>query len=101
MALEAKRAAKLEKKLKTLLGGYQSRGQALHKALNDIYDQIDQIQVEAKTFDVLRQNEIQAIPKRTQSFTDDVYRQEERERILQRRYQDLMEERSDLLQQEL
>jgi hypothetical protein len=36
----------------------------LVKALNDIYDQIDQTQVEAKTFDLLRQNEVLAIPKR-------------------------------------
>jgi pre-mRNA-splicing factor CDC5/CEF1 len=100
MALEAKRAAKLEKKLKTLLGGYQSRGQALVKALNDIYDQIDQTQVEAKTFDLLRQNEILAIPKRIESFTEDVARQEERERELQRRYQELYEERNSLFEQQ-
>ncbi|CAF1467415.1 unnamed protein product, partial [Adineta ricciae] len=100
MSLEAKRAAKLEKKLKTLLGGYQSRGQALIKALNDVYDQIDQTQVEAKTFGLLRQNEMLAIPKRIESFTEDVARQEERERDLQRRYQELYEERNSLLEQE-
>ncbi|CAF0847593.1 unnamed protein product [Didymodactylos carnosus] len=99
MSLEAKRAAKLEKKLKTLLGGYQSRGQALDKALSEIYEQIDHLQVESKTFEVLRQNETHAIPKRIESFTDDVIRQEQREKELQRLYQDLMEERSDLLQQ--
>ncbi|CAF2062203.1 unnamed protein product [Rotaria magnacalcarata] len=100
MALEAKRAAKLEKKLKTLLGGYQSRGQALIKALTDVYDQIDQTQVEAKTFELLRQNEILAIPKRIDSFTEDVARQEERERELQRRYQELYEERTSFLEQQ-
>lgn len=100
MALEAKRAAKLEKKLKTLLGGYQSRGQALVKAMNDIYDQIDQTQVEAETFDLLRRNEILAIPKRIESFTEDVARQEERERELQRRFQELCEERDSILQQQ-
>jgi len=97
MALEAKRAAKLEKKLKTLLGGYQGRGQALIKALTDVYDQIDQTHVEATTFDLLRQNEVLAIPKRIQSFTEDVARQEERERELQRRFQELYEERESLL----
>jgi len=99
MSIEAKRAAKLEKKLKTLLGGYQARGQALIKALNEVFEQIDQTQVEAKTFDLLRQNEVAAIPKRLQSFTDDVGRQEERERELQRRFQELMMEREDLLKQ--
>jgi len=100
MALEAKRAAKLEKKLKTLLGGYQSRGQALMKALNDVYDQIDQTQVEAKTFELLRQNEVLAIPKRIECFTEDVARQEERERELQRRYQELYEERVNFFEQQ-
>ncbi|CAF3588977.1 unnamed protein product [Adineta steineri] len=100
MALEAKRAAKLEKKLKTLLGGYQSRGQALVKALNDIYEQIDQTQVEAKTFELLRQNEVLAIPKRIESFTEDVARQEDRERELQRRYQELYEEHTSLSEQQ-
>ncbi|CAF1182392.1 unnamed protein product [Rotaria sordida] len=100
MALEAKRAAKLEKKLKTLLGGYQSHGQVLIKALNNVYDQIDQTQAEAKTFELLRQNEILAIPKRIESFTDDVARQEERECELQQRYQELVEERNHLLEQQ-
>lgn len=96
MASEAKRAGKLEKKLKTLLGGYQARSEVLIEALNNIYDQIYQSQVESKTFDLLRQNELLAIPKRTQSFADDVTRQEERERELQRRYQELCEEFNNL-----
>lgn len=69
------------------------------KALNEVFEQIDQTQVEAKTFDLLRQNEVAAIPKRLQSFTDDVARQEERERELQRRFQELMMEQEDLLKQ--
>ncbi|CAF4262722.1 unnamed protein product, partial [Rotaria magnacalcarata] len=77
-----------------------SRGQALIKALTDVYDQIDQTQVEAKTFELLRQNEILAIPKRIDSFTEDVARQEERERELQRRYQELYEERTSFLEQQ-
>ena len=34
------------------------------KQLNDVNEQIEQTYVEAKTFDVLRQHEIGAIPKR-------------------------------------
>ena len=94
---------------------FQSRGQTLVKALNDIYDQIDQTQVEAKTFELLRQNEVLAIPKRIevriikiylikicffQSFTEDVARQEERERELQRRYQELYEERDEFFEEQ-
>lgn len=68
------------------------------KALNDVYEQVDQTQVEAKTFELLRQNEVAAIPKRLQSLTDDVARQEERERDLQRRFQELYTERDDLME---
>lgn len=99
MSIEGKRTVKLEKKLKTLLGGYQARGQALIQALNDVYEQIDQTRVEATTFELLRQNEIAAIPKRLQSFTDDVARQEERERELQRRFQELFTERNELVEE--
>jgi len=98
MTREAKRAAKLEKKLKILLGGYQSRSQGLLKQFHDIYEQIEQTHVEATTFDNLRQHEIQAIPKRLESLTEDVSRQMERERELQKRFGDLQQHKEKLLE---
>jgi len=98
MTQEAKRAAKLEKKLKILLGGYQSRGQTLVKQLQDIYEQIEQTFVEMKTFENLRQHEISALPKRIESLTEDVLRQTERERELQRRFAELQQQKDDLLE---
>ena len=84
--------------------------------MNDVYDQIDQTRVEATTFEFLRQNEVLAVPKRIkvreemeggrwltfalQSFSDDVARQEERERDLQQRFQELCEERNELFESE-
>lgn len=50
MTTEAKRAAKMEKKLKILLGGYQSRAMGLIKQLNDLWDQIEQAHLELRTF---------------------------------------------------
>lgn len=97
MTKEAKRAAKLEKKLKILLGGYQSRAQGLIKQLHDTYEQIEQTFVEAKTFDNLRDHEISAIPKRMESLTEDVNRQTEREKELQKRYQELQTRKEQLL----
>lgn len=40
MTAEAKRAAKLEKKLKILLGGFQSRALGLLKQHNEIWEQV-------------------------------------------------------------
>ncbi|KAI0237412.1 Cell division cycle 5-like protein [Lamellibrachia satsuma] len=98
MTKEAKRAAKLEKKLKVLLGGYQSRAQGLVKQVQDMYEQVEQTYVEYKTFDHLRQHEVGAIPKRLESLTDDVNRQMEREKELQKRYADLQQRRDMILE---
>ncbi|XP_060523536.1 cell division cycle 5-like protein [Cylas formicarius] len=89
MAKEAKRAAKMEKKLKILTGGYQSRAQALIKQLQDLYENIDQANLELNTFKFLQEQERAALPKRIQSLTEDVNRQMEREKTLQKKYADL------------
>lgn len=93
MTKDAKQAAKLEKKLKILLGGYQSRAQGLIKQMTDISDQLEQTYLERNTFDNLRQHEIGAIPKRMESLKEDVQRQMERERELQKRYSELQHKR--------
>lgn len=89
MAKEAKKAAKMEKKLKILTGGYQSRAQALIKQLQDYFEQIDQASLELNTFKFLQDQEKAALPRRMQSLTEDVSRQMERERGLQNRYAEL------------
>lgn len=66
MAKEAKKAAKMEKKLKILTGGYQSRAQMLIKKLHDIYDSIDQTNLELSTFKFLQEQEKNALPRRIQ-----------------------------------
>lgn len=89
MTREAKHASKLEKKLKILLGGYQTRGQALTKQIQDTAEQLEQTHVELKTFENLRLHEVGAIPRRIQSLSEDVSRQKEREKELQQRYHTL------------
>ncbi|CAM1305079.1 CDC5L (predicted), partial [Pycnogonum litorale] len=89
MTREAKRAAKMEKKLKILTGGYQNRSQGLIKQLQDIYEQVEQSHLEERTFTSLRDHETAAIPKRIQSLTEDVNRQKEREKALQTKYSQL------------
>ncbi|PNF32802.1 Cell division cycle 5-like protein [Cryptotermes secundus] len=91
MTREAKRAAKMEKKLKILTGGYQSRAQALIKQLHDLYEQIEQAQLELSTFNFLQRQEMAAIPRRLESLTEDVSRQTEREKTLQAKFAELQQ----------
>lgn len=99
MTREAKKAAKMEKKLKILLGGYQSRAMGLIKQLEDILEQAEQSHVELETFQGLKKNEEMAIPKRLESLREDVNRQTDREKSLQKKYSDLMYERDILASQ--
>ncbi|KAL1497690.1 hypothetical protein ABEB36_008608 [Hypothenemus hampei] len=92
MAKEAKKAARMEKKLKILTGGYQSRAQSLLKQLEDMYTNIDVANLELNTFKFLQEQEMNALPRRLQSLTDEVDRQVEREKALQNRYSELQNE---------
>ena len=66
MTKEAKRAAKLEKKLKVLLGGYQSRALGLIKQQEELTEQVEQTSIELWTFQELKKNEDIAVPKRVE-----------------------------------
>jgi len=95
MTKEAKRAAKTEKKLKILTGGYQSRAASLIKQLTDAGEQLEQTRLELATFDQLKISETAAIPRRLATLTEDVGKQTEREKVLQdrfRRMQTVLEE---------
>lgn len=96
MTTEAKRAAKMEKKMKILLGGYQSRAMGLIKQLNELWDQIEQANIELGTFEELKKHEDIAIPRRQEFLKEDVQRQQEREKELQQRFADLMREKETL-----
>ncbi|KAG5454877.1 CDC5 cell division cycle 5-like protein [Clonorchis sinensis] len=95
MADEAKRAAKLEKKLRILLGGYQSRAQTLMKAIQESVDQIEQSQMELVTYERLHEQERGAIVRRSEILESDVDRQQKRGVELQREYARLIRMRED------
>ena len=61
---EAKKAGKLEQKLKILFGGYESRATSLKKSYEEIINQVESAYVELLTFENIRQREINAIPRR-------------------------------------
>lgn len=88
MTKEAKKAAKIEKKLKILTGGYQSRAAGLIKQLNDAAEQLEQSRLELDTFKQLKLSEEVAIPRRMDIITADVDKQKEREKELQSQYRD-------------
>lgn len=96
MTEDAKRAAKIEKKLKVLLGGYQSRAISLNKQISDLYEQIDQCHIEAETYNMLKKQEQHAIPRRIAALQEDVLRQTDREKILQHNFSELLYERDRL-----
>lgn len=91
MAREAKKAAKLEKKLRTLTAGYQSRSQVLSKQLHDMTEQIEAARCELDTYTFLKKHEDAAIPNRVEVIRQDVMVQMEREREMQTRFQQLQD----------
>ncbi|QQP51962.1 Uncharacterized protein FKW44_013462, partial [Caligus rogercresseyi] len=96
MCKEAKRAGKIEKKLKILTGGYQSRAQAQIKQIHDLEDQIEQSRLEMSTFEFLKNQETDAIPQRLLSIQEDVDRQMKREKELQELFYKLSLELEEL-----
>ncbi|EZA47440.1 hypothetical protein DMN91_005468 [Ooceraea biroi] len=91
MTGEAKRAARMEKKLKILTGGYQTRTQVLTKQLHELGEHIEQAHLDLSTFKFLQTQEEAAIPRRINALMEDVNRQTERERSLQMRYAQLQD----------
>ncbi|XP_026755740.2 cell division cycle 5-like protein [Galleria mellonella] len=96
MAKEAKKCSKMEKRLRILTGGYQSRAASLIKQFQELQDQIEQSNLELSTFKFLAEQEKAAIPRRIESLTEDVNRQTDREKQLQKRYGELQAELEEL-----
>jgi len=86
MKKDSKRATKIEEKLKILTRGYQARAQGLVKQIGDVQEQLESCRLELSTFSFLKDQETGAIPKRLQSIVDDVDKQKQREKQLQRRF---------------
>ncbi|CAG8481830.1 13442_t:CDS:10 [Dentiscutata erythropus] len=98
MIKEATKAAKLEKKLNIILGGYAARSQTLSKNISETFDEIEQAKIELDSFQSLSISEEEAIPKRIQSLQNEVDYLIKRESELQQRYSSLSTERQDILE---
>ena len=95
MGKEAAKAAKTEKKLSVVLGGYLSRSLALSKRLTDSFDEMQKTKVDYESFSRLRTNESAVGPRRLEGLKEEVDTLERREKRLQERYAELEAERRD------
>ncbi|KAJ7433940.1 hypothetical protein FB451DRAFT_1470416 [Mycena latifolia] len=79
MSKEAAKAAKAEKKLTVVLGGYLSRSQALSKRLTDAFDEMSKTKVDYESFSRLQTNESAVGPRRLEGLKEEVEKLERRE----------------------
>nr|XP_039267244.1 cell division cycle 5-like protein [Styela clava] len=96
MTKEARRAAKIEKKLKILTMGYQTRSAGLIKQCTELFDQLETAMIELHTFQELHRSEQGAIPKRMENIDRDYNLQARREVQLQKKYMEVVRERDAL-----
>ncbi|RDX45467.1 Cc.Cdc5 protein [Lentinus brumalis] len=95
MSKEASKAAKAEKKLNVMLGGYQARSGALAKRITEAFAELQKTKLEYESFSKLQTNETAMGPIRLAALKEEVDKLEQRERRLQERYAELDNERRE------
>jgi len=98
MTQDATRAAKMEKKLNVVLGGYQARSQVLKKQILEAFDELESANTEYQSFSNLRISESEAIPRRTEALQKEVQYLTSRERTLQHKYKALTEQKNEIIE---
>uniref|UniRef100_A0A5S6QD91 Uncharacterized protein n=1 Tax=Trichuris muris TaxID=70415 RepID=A0A5S6QD91_TRIMR len=86
MSKMATKAVKLERKTRLLIGGHLNNTTKALQEIISLYEQIDVASMERAAFAHLEKQEDRAIAHRRQVIMNDVQRQEERERELQKSY---------------
>ncbi|XP_009418597.2 cell division cycle 5-like protein [Musa acuminata AAA Group] len=89
---EAKRATRLEQKIKILTHGYQARAGKLWSQVEATFKQVDTAATELECFQVLQKQELLAATYRVNSLVEEVTKQKALEQNLQHRYGDLLAE---------
>ncbi|KAH7683673.1 pre-mRNA-splicing factor CDC5/CEF1 protein [Dioscorea alata] len=89
---EAKKATRLEQKIKVLTHGYQTRAGKLWSQIEATYKQIDTARTEVECFRTLQKQEQVAGSHRVNNLIEEVNKQRELERTLQNRYGELLVE---------
>ncbi|EPQ26748.1 uncharacterized protein PFL1_05727 [Pseudozyma flocculosa PF-1] len=89
-------AAKGEKTLSKLLGGYQARSKTLAGKIRESFDTLAEVSISRATFQRMCDEERGAVLERLDRLTAEVGRLERQDGIAQRRYKDLDDTRSRL-----
>ncbi|KAM0936216.1 putative transcription factor MYB-HB-like family [Dioscorea sansibarensis] len=89
---EAKKATRLEQKIKVLTHGYQTRAGKLWSQIEGTYKQIDTARTEVECYRTLQKQEQVAASHRVNNLIEEVNKQRELERTLQNRYGKLLVE---------
>ena len=92
---EAARAAKVEKKLGVVLGGYATRADELGKRLRSAGASIQEMRFEHESFARLHATESAMGPARVAALREEMERLEARERALQNLYAELEKEKNE------
>ncbi|KAI1709251.1 pre-mRNA splicing factor component domain-containing protein [Ditylenchus destructor] len=100
MTQQSKQTQKIEKKMKVKLGGYAQIQANLQAKIDQLRKDQDRLLIELKTFQRLEENELKAIYKRRTTLQEELREQEEREKILQKRFGQLEHRRWELDQME-
>ncbi|CAD6235195.1 unnamed protein product [Miscanthus lutarioriparius] len=87
---EAKKASRLEQKIKLLTQGYQVRAGKLWSQVQDTFKQMDTAPTELECFQELQKQEHLAASYRILNLTEEVNKQKALERTLQSRYGELV-----------
>ncbi|CAD6189739.1 unnamed protein product [Caenorhabditis auriculariae] len=101
MNARAKKTAKIEKKLRVKLGGYQTIHANLSKKFSEVERDLELSKIERETFRRLAEHEQKAIRKRVSRLQEEVKKQEEREKELQKLYSTLSDQQWKLSQIEV
>nr|XP_051223952.1 cell division cycle 5-like protein isoform X2 [Lolium perenne] len=87
---EAKKASRLEQKIKLLTQGYQARAAKLGSQIQDTFKQMNTAATELECFQELQKQEQMAGAYRVRNLAEEVNKQKALERTLQSRYGDLL-----------
>ncbi|KAJ8564935.1 hypothetical protein K7X08_001395 [Anisodus acutangulus] len=93
---DTKKATKLEQKIKVLTNGYQMRAGKLWSQIESTFKQMDTAGTELECFRALQKQEQLAASHRVNNLWEEVQKQKELERTLQKRYGDLVADKEKI-----
>lgn len=96
MEAETRKAVRLEHKLKVLTHGYQVRAETLWRQIEALHKETVTLGTEYECFRALHSQEQLAAPRRIENLQDALKEQNDKERTLQLRYENLLVEQENI-----